>query len=112
MSIVVQPRALQRCARGRKPVELLRSGKVETAYCFKGLRIRTGAGSVQREITLGAECAGAAVQRFAPELRGFLAFQPPIRARRTFDRAEMAERGPSSRMSTCSKGSVQRDERC
>lgn len=41
--------------------------------------------------TLGAECARVAVQRFAPEPRGFLAFQPRIRARRTFDRVGMAE---------------------
>ena len=45
------------------------------------------------ERTLGAECADVAVQRFAPEPRGSLAFQRRVRVRRTFDRVEMAERG-------------------
>ena len=43
------------------------------------------------ERTLGAECADVAVQRFAPEPRGSLAFQPRVRTRRTFEWLEMAE---------------------
>jgi len=42
------------------------------------------------ERTLKAECADVAVQRFAPEPRGSLAFQRRVRVRRTFDRVEMA----------------------
>jgi hypothetical protein len=38
-----------------------------------------------------SESSFAVAQRFAPEPRGSLAFQPRIRARRTFDGVEMAE---------------------
>lgn len=43
------------------------------------------------ERTLGAECVGVTVHRSAPEPRGSLAFQCRVRARRKFDRVEMAE---------------------
>ena len=44
------------------------------------------------ERTSAANAAGVAVQRYAPEPRGSLAFQPRFRTRRTFDRVELAER--------------------
>lgn len=44
-----------------------------------------------RERTLRAYFSGGAVQRFAPEPRGSLAFQPRTCARRAFDRVELAE---------------------
>src|SRR5690606_28441635 len=64
---------------------------------FLWLGFRTATGSVQRsrekggERTLRAQCAGVAVQRFAPEPCGSLTFQRRVRVRRTFDRVEMAE---------------------
>src|SRR5690606_29092012 len=56
---------------GQWGFKLLRSGKVETAYCFKGLRIRTGVGSVQRSREKGRRenVRSRASQYRSPELR-------------------------------------------